>query len=191
MNKRSFLKYLAAFGIGGSVLSASAKPFSLDQLNWDADDIWDQIRAGYRIKRDYLNFENGYYCFLPEELLEKYIAHIREVNFQASHYMRGVQVENKAKSAAALAQLVGADPEEVVLTRNTTESLDLIISGFPWKAGDEAIFSNQDYGSMQSMFELAGKRWGIKTVKMDIPIDPKTDEEIVEAYRKPLPQKPS
>ena len=98
MNKRSFLKYLAAFGIGGSVFPAAAKPFSLDQLDWNADDIWDQIRAGYRIKRDYINFENGYYCFLPEELLEKQIAHIREVNFQASHYMRGVQFENKAIS---------------------------------------------------------------------------------------------
>lgn len=189
MNKRSFLKYLAAFGIGGSVLPAAAKPFSFDQLDWNAEDIWDQIRAGYRIKRDYINFENGYYCFLPEELLEKQIAHIREVNFQASHYMRGVQFENKAKSAAALAELVGADPEEVVLTRNTTESLDLIISGYPWKPGDEAVFSNQDYGSMQTMFEMASKRWGIKTVKIDIPMDPKNDEEVVEVYRKAITPK--
>ena len=189
MNKRSFLKYLTALGVGGSLFPSKASAFSFDQLDWEAEDIWDQIRAGYRIKQDYLNFENGYYCFLPEELLEKYISHIREVNYQASYYMRGVQVANKAKSAAALAALVGADPEEVVLTRNTTESLDLIISGFPWSPGDEAIFSNQDYGSMQTMFELAGTRWGIKAVKVDIPMHPKNDEEIVEVYRKAITPK--
>jgi selenocysteine lyase/cysteine desulfurase len=189
MNKRSFLKSLTALGIGGTLLPHEVKGMRLDTLDWDRDDIWEQLRAGYRIKPDYLNFENGYYCFLPEELLEKYISHIRDINYQASYYMRGVQFDNKAKSAAALAAFVGAEPEEVVLTRNTTESLDLIISGYPWAAGDEAIFANQDYGSMQTMFELASKRWGIKTVKVDIPLDPQSDEEVVEVYRKAITPK--
>lgn len=132
MNKRSFIKSLAALGIGSSsILSVKAAPFSLGELDFSSADIWDQIRAGYRIKPDYINLENGYYCFLPQETLEKYIEHIREINYQASFYMRGVQFENKAKSAAMLAELVGASSEEVVLTRNTTESLDLIISGYP------------------------------------------------------------
>lgn len=187
MNKRSFLKSLAALGIGsGTIFSSKAEEFSMENLDYSAEDIWDQIRKGYRIKPDYINLENGYYCFLPEETLEKYITHIREINYQASYYMRGVQFENKAKCAAQLAKFVGASPEEVVLTRNTTESLDLIISGYPWKPGDEAIFSHQDYGSMQTMFELASKRWGIKTVKIDIPMHPQHDEEVVEAYRKAI-----
>lgn len=187
MNKRSFIKALAAIGIGSSpVFDAKSATFIINKLDFTSEDIWDQIRSAYRIKPDYINLENGYYCFLPEEILEKYIAHIREVNYQASFYMRGVQVENKAKSAAMLAELVGASSEEVVLTRNTTESLDLIISGYPWKAGDEAVFANQDYGSMQTMFELASKRWGIKTVRVNIPIHPENDEEIVEVYRKAI-----
>ena len=98
MNKRSFLKSITALGIGGSLLPSELKGMRLDAMNWDSEDIWEQLRAAYRIKPDYLNFENGYYCFLPEELLEKYITHIREINYQASHYMRGVQFENKAKS---------------------------------------------------------------------------------------------
>ncbi len=184
MDKRSFLKNLAFFGIGsGTILNSAARPMpTWSDLDFSASDFWDQIRASYRLKPDYINLENGYYCFLPEETLEKYIAHIREVNYQASYYMRTVQVENKAKSAAKLAELVGANPEEVVLTRNTTESLDLIISGYPWKAGDEAIASNQDYGSMLSMFELQSLRSGITLKKIDIPLHPENDAEIVAAY---------
>lgn len=187
MNKRSFIKTLAAIGIGSSsIFQAKSDTFSMDKLDFSSEDFWNQIRSAYRINPDYINLENGYYCFLPEETLEKYITHIREVNYQASYYMRGVQVGNKAKSAAMLAELVGVSPEEVVLTRNTTESLDLIISGYPWNAGDEAVFANQDYGSMQTMFELASKRWGIKPVKIDIPMHPQNDEEIVEVYRKAI-----
>ncbi|GAB2502154.1 aminotransferase class V-fold PLP-dependent enzyme [Algoriphagus taiwanensis] len=186
MNKRSFLKYLAALGLGSPLLSGKAEAFTWNNLDWNSEDIWAQIRAGYKLKPDYINLENGYYCFLPEEILEKYLKHVREVNYQGSYYMRTVKMEDKAKSAAKVAELVGADPEEVVLTRNTTESLDLIIQGFPWKAGDEAIYSNQDYGSMQTMFELTSKRQGIKTVRIDIPLHPESDEEIVEVYRKAI-----
>ena len=189
MNKRSFLKSLAVAGFGASLVRQEAKAFSIDALDFSAEDIWDQLRKGYRLNPDYINLENGNYCFLPEETLEKYMAHIRDINYQAAYYMRTVQFDNKAKSAAAVAALLGASAEEVILTRNTTESLDLIISGYPWSGGDEAIYANQDYGTMQTMFELASKRWGIKTVKIDIPMHPKSDEEVVEVYRKAITPK--
>ncbi|NVJ86207.1 MAG: aminotransferase class V-fold PLP-dependent enzyme [Algoriphagus sp.] len=190
MKKRSFLKSLAGLGLGSlASFGAQSPAFSFDQLDFEAPDIWEQIRKGYKLKPDYINLENGYYCFLPQETLEKYIEHIREVNYQGSYYMRTVQWDNKAKSAAKLAELVGADPEEVAITRNTTESLDLIISGFPWERGDEAIMSNQDYGSMLTMFELAHRRYGVHLKRIDIPMHPQSDEEIVKVYEKAISSK--
>lgn len=188
MNKRTFMKSLALLGVSiGSFFSSKASiDASVSEIDFDSENLWEQIRAGYRLKPDYINFENGYYCFLPEQTLEKYIEHIREINYQGSFYMRGVQFQNKAASAAKLAELIGAEPEEVILTRNTTESLDLIISGYPWQKGDEAIVSNQDYGSMLSMFDLAAKRWGIKVKRIDIPLHPENDEEIVTAYQQAI-----
>lgn len=190
MNKRSFIKSLALLGFSSSsIFNSKAKAKSIYELNFEAPDIWDQIRAGYKLKPDYINLENGYYCFLPEETLERYIQHLRDVNYHASSYMRTVQWDNKAKSAAKVAELIGADPEEVVLTRNTTESIDLIISGYPWKKGDEAIVSNQDYGSLLNMFELAERRYGIKVKRIDIPMHPENDEEIVDVYEKAITPK--
>ncbi|MBN3582061.1 aminotransferase class V-fold PLP-dependent enzyme [Algoriphagus aestuarii] len=190
MKKRSFIKSLAFLGLSStSIFNTKAEVKSIKDLDFSAPDIWDQIRAAYKLKPDYINLENGYYCFLPEETLDKYIQHLREVNYQASSYMRTVQWENKAKSAAKVAELVGADPEEVVLTRNTTESIDLIISGYPWKSGDEAIVSNQDYGSLLNMFELAERRYGIKVKRIDIPMHPESDEEIISVYEKAITPK--
>ncbi|MFC3414595.1 aminotransferase class V-fold PLP-dependent enzyme [Algoriphagus hitonicola] len=189
MNKRTFLKALTFLGFSsGSIIGKSAAK-SIFELDFDSDDIWDQIRAAYKLKSDYINLENGYYCFLPEETLEKYLEDIRKVNFQGSHYMRTVQWENKEKSAHALAELVGAKPEEIAITRNTTESLDLIISGYPWQKGDEAIMSNQDYGSMLNMFELISRRHGVRQDRIDIPLHPKNDEEIVAVYENAITEK--
>ena len=65
----------------------------------------EQIRATYKLKPDYINLENGYYCFLPQETLEHFINHVRELNYQGSHYMRTVQWDNKKKIAAKLAEM--------------------------------------------------------------------------------------
>ena len=55
------------------------------------------MRDDYRIKPDYINLENGYYCFLPEQTLEDLIDHMRAVNYEGSYYMRTVQFENRRK----------------------------------------------------------------------------------------------
>ena len=151
--------------------------------------FWKTIRSSYRLKDDYINLENGYYCFLPEETLENHIRHIREVNYQGSYYMRTVQWENKKKSAAKLAELAGCSAEELVITRNTTESLDLIIAGVNWKAGDEAVMAEQDYGAMLNQFRLMEERHGIKSKRISLPNHPKSDQEIVDLYASAITDK--
>lgn len=153
------------------------------------ESFWAGIRAGYRLKPDYINLENGYYCFLPEETLEKYLAHVREVNYQGSYYMRTVQTENKKRVVERLAKLAGCTAQEMALTRNTTESLDTVINGIHWQAGDEAIMAEQDYGSIVNQFKLMEKRFGIIAKVLSVPNHPTSDEEVVDMYRKAITPK--
>jgi selenocysteine lyase/cysteine desulfurase len=66
--------------------------------------------------------------------------------------MRNNRFEDKGSITAELAIQFGCDATSLVITRNTTESLDLVIGGYPWEKGDHAIHAIQDYGSMQDMF---------------------------------------
>ena len=81
-----------------------------------------------------------------------------------------------------LAKVVGCASENLIITRNTTESLDTVISGYPWAAGDEVIYALQDYGAMKVMFEQVVERHGIKAHVVSVPNHPKSDEEIVDLY---------
>ncbi len=125
------------------------------------EDFWKAIRAAYKINPNYINLENGYYCLMPEETLEHYIKHVRTLNFEASHYMRTKMSENQAAMRQKVAEMAGCTSEELILTRNTTESLDMIIGGLHWKPLDEAIMAQQDYGAMLNMFRLVSERYGV------------------------------
>jgi selenocysteine lyase/cysteine desulfurase len=188
MNKRSFLKGLALAGLA-TPLSGSAMAKWINQFSdypaatlAENEEYWAAIRSGYKLKPDYINLENGYYNFLPESLLENFIDHVREVNYQGSYYMRTVQFDNKKSMAARLALIGGCGAEELVITRNTTESLDLIIGGVRWTAGDEAVMAEQDYGSMLEMFKLVAKRYGVVNKIVSVPNHPSDDDELVKLY---------
>ncbi len=188
MNKRSFVRKLATGLLAGPYLFPQLDKLVTmigDRTDYEVasdETFWSYIRSGYRLKPDYINLENGYYCMIPQETLENHIHHIREVNYQASHYMRTVQRDNKLFVREKLAELAGCSREELVVTRNTTESLDLIIQGMHWQPGDEAVMAEQDYFAMLAQFRLQSERHGIVNRIISIPNHPVSDEEIVELY---------
>jgi len=195
MNKRKFIKSFALTGLAIPEFSkAMATEISLPKKNTSipiAEDetFWSGIRKLYKIKTDYINLENGYYNLLPEPTLEKYLSIIKEGNYHASFYMRTRQFSERAEQNELIASFTGCNPTEIVLTRNTTESLDLIISGYPWQKDDEAIFAAQDYGAMIDMFKQVSKRYGIKNTILSIPNIPASDEEIVSLYERAITPK--
>lgn len=179
----------APLGIAGLAKSFEKKAH-LSPLALASDDaFWDEIRKQYLLKPDYINLENGYYNFLPQPLLNKYIEHIKEVNYQGSYYMRTVQFENKKNITAKLAKVAGCSPDQIIITRNTTESLDMVIGGLDWKAGDEAIMALQDYGAMLEMFDQIKNRYGVVNVMLSVPNHPKNDLEIIDLYKNAITPK--
>ena len=75
---------------------------------------------------------------------------------RASYYMRTRRCPDKAAVRDKLAAMAGCAPDELVITRNTTESLDTVINGYDWKPGDEAVMAAQDYGHMLAQFQAHG-----------------------------------
>ncbi len=195
MDKRDFLK-----GVGMMSLAA---PLSFAQLQTAVaavanvspsklagdEDFWMKVRSDYDLKPDYINLENGYYCFMPRQTMERQIEHLRNVNYEGSYYMRTVRLENKKKSAQQVAEIVGCSADEVAITRNTTESLDLIIGGIQWEEGDEAVMAEQDYGAMLNHFKYVGQRYGVVNKLVSVPNHPRDDQEIVDLYASAITDK--
>jgi selenocysteine lyase/cysteine desulfurase len=184
MTKREFVRTLGGASLGvmfspGLLARYSAMPY--ERLAED-EAFWRTIRGKYRLTPDYINLENGYYSMQAEPVLDAFINHVRSINVQASRYMRTRQPDDKLRVRTRLAKMAGVTPEELIITRNTTESLDTVISGFDWQPGDEAVMAEQDYGAMLDMFKLQARRRGIVNRVVSLPLDPRSDDELVQLY---------
>ncbi len=193
MRKRDFLRTASAASMGlalGDVSSLFAEAAHIPAGDLAQDEaFWSTIRAKFKLKADYINLENGYYCMQPQEVLEAFIARVREINTEASYYMRTRQYDDKLAVRTRLAGMAGCSSDELIITRNTTESLDTVIAGFDWKPGDEAVMAEQDYGAMLDQFDLQARRYGMINRRVSLPLDPKSDEEIVDLYARHITYK--
>jgi len=188
MDRRAFLKGTTLAGLAAPLLLsqvhqavAAVSGKSAEALAQD-EGFWRSVRGDYRLKPDYINLENGYYCFMPEATLERQVAHLRRINYEGAYYMRTDRQDNKRLVAEKVGAVVGAPAEEIAITRNTTESLDLVIGGLDWKAGDEAVLAEQDYGAMQNHFKLVARRYGVVNKVVSVPNHPESDEALVALY---------
>ena len=193
MDKRRFIKSLGALSFSPLISASKLTDFepiskTLPVID-NEDELWKTVRSHYTLKDEYVNLESGYYNIIPNPILEHFINHVKHVNIEGSFYMRNDLNKNKDRVTSELANIVGSSPDQIAITRNATESLDLVISGFPWKKGDEAIYAKQDYGTMKEMFEQISDRYGVVNKIISIPNHPKNDEEIVSLYESQITSK--
>ena len=138
MNKREFLKNVSLAAVGLPLINTSfantIKTFehlSPKQIASE-EDFWLQVRKDYSLKPDYINLESGYYNIIPNPTLNHMLDHARMVNYEGSYYMRTVQWDNKKAMVSKLARVVGTSDKNLIITRNTTESLYMVIKGMDW-----------------------------------------------------------
>ncbi len=185
MDKRGFLRTLGGTALGlafGREAWARYAALPADRLAQD-ETFWAAIRRQYRLTDEYINLENGFFLMQSQPVLEAFIARARDINHQATRYMRTRQADDKLAVRRRLAAMAGCSADELIVTRNTTESLDTVIAGFDWRPGDEAVMAAQDYGAMLDQFRLMARRHGMTNRVVSLPTDPRSDEEIVRLYQ--------
>jgi len=148
----------------------------------DNEQYWSKVAKLFPRPKDFTQFEHGYFSHQPFRTLEFHQEFERKINSTTSEFMRVHQETEIEMARKNLAKFLDVPSEELVLTRNTTESLNIVIMGFPWNSGDEVVIGNQDYGSMVEAFKQAANRFGIVVKVAQIPLLPKSDDEIIQAY---------
>jgi len=98
-------------------------------------------------------------------------------------YESGREIQEEARRAAA--RLLGADADETLVTRNTTEGLNIVLSGLDWKAGDEILTCNLEHASVLSPSWHIAHRYGAEVRVLTLePHD--SDDAIVSKFEAAL-----
>jgi selenocysteine lyase/cysteine desulfurase len=144
------------------------------------ENYWREIQQAFTLDRTIINLNNGGCSPSPRvvhEALKRYL----DISNQAPVYHMWQVLEPNVESVRRrLAAAFGCDTEEMAITRNASEALQIAQLGIDLKPGDEVITTNQDYGRMLDTWEQRVKRDGIKLTKVSFPVPPKSTDVLSE-----------
>ena len=197
--RRAFLRglaggagVLASFREGGlpTILAAGRATAgrAAEELASD-EDYWREIQQAFTVDRGLINLNNGGVSPSPrvvQEAMRRYLELSNEAPVYTMWTLLEPQVESVRKGLAAA---FGCDPEEMAVTRNASEALEICILGMDLKPGDEVVTTNQDYPRMLTTWRQRERRDGIVLKTFSFPVPPPSMTDLVDRFRAALTPK--
>jgi len=194
--RRSFLRAAAA-GAGslaafreaglGSLQAAGRLATGRSAAEVAADeDHWREVQQAFTVDRSIINLNNGGVSPSPR-LVQEAMRRDLEYSNEAPVYTMWKVLEPQIESVRArLAASFGCDPEEMAITRNASESLEICILGLELEAGDEVLTTNQDYPRMLTTWRQRERREGIVLRTISFPVPPPSPDDLVRRFEQAI-----
>jgi isopenicillin-N epimerase len=84
------------------------------------------------------------------------------------------------ESRAALAECVGAEPNNLVFVSNATAGVNAVVRSLRFQPGDELLVTNHGYNACNNVVRYAAQRDGATVVTVEMPIPVESPQRIVE-----------
>ncbi len=144
--------------------------------------FWFQVQQAFDLDRSIINLNNGGVAPSPRIVHEAMKRQLDYANHAPSRHLWQDQDPQVELVRARLARAFGCDPEEMAITRNASEALQIALNGIELKPGNEILTTTQDYGRMLDTIRQRERRDGIvmKQVKLPVPIG--SHDEVVRLF---------
>ena len=150
------------------------------------EDFWFQIQQAFTLDRTHINLNNGGVCPSPRVVQDAMRRYLEFSNQAPVHNMWRILEPEVEAVRKRLAASFGCDPEELAITRNASEALEICQLGLDLKAGDEVLTTNQDYPRMLTTWRQRERRDGIVLKLISFPVPLKDPNELVERFEKAI-----
>ena len=184
LSRREFARSLALGSLAGfgatalDVQRALAAPLRYDD--------WRSVRDRFVLARGLAPMNAANLCPSSADVLEALYENTRAVDRDPSQQNRARFGEAKESLRRKVASFLNVTPDEILLTRNTSEANNHVSAGLDLKPGDEVLIFADNHPSNHQAWRERAKRHGF-TVKVVEQVNPHPGfEYYVEAYRKAI-----
>ena len=163
--------------------------YMLPEESASNEDFWFPIQQSFSISRGVINLNNGGVSPSPRIVTEALVRYQWQQEDLTAYTMWQILQPQLETIRTGLAELFGCDREEIAITRNASESLEILLMGLDLRSGDEILTTTQDYPRMLTTLKQREMREGLSLKMVKIPVPAKTDQDLVDAFAKGITSK--
>jgi selenocysteine lyase/cysteine desulfurase len=121
---------------------------------------WSSVREQFLMPKGLAVFNAANLCPSPEAVVEAMLGTTRDLDRDPGPAFRAGLLDRKEAVRKQLAEFLRVTPEEIVITRNTSEANNLVSTGLDLKPGDEVLGFADNHPSNLAAWQTKGKRFG-------------------------------
>ncbi|MCC6329562.1 MAG: aminotransferase class V-fold PLP-dependent enzyme [Acidobacteria bacterium] len=182
------LMALSSSVVGSLLSNVEAAGKAIDHLSpLDAaldEDYWSTIQQAFSVTRGIVNLNNGGVSPSPRIVTEAFVRYTWQQEDATAYTMWQLLEPQSETIRTGLAEMFGCDAEEIAITRNASESLEILLMGLDLRSGDEILTTTQDYPRMLTTLKQRELREGLKLNLIKIPIAPNNVDDIAAAFER-------
>ena len=132
----------------------------------------DNLRSLFLLDPDVTFLNHGSFGACPRSVFERYQAWQVQLERQPVAFIdptRGLS-DWMRNSRIAVAEEVGADPDEIVGLTNATEALNIVAQSMDLQPDDEILTTDHEYAALDKTWAYVARRTGAKIVRVTIPL---------------------
>jgi len=153
------------------------------QLSQTGDEkFWNIVRENFMIRKGLIMMNAANLCPSPYPVQQFVFKYTRDIDRDASFANRSKFNQMKENARTALAGYVGADPDEIAITRNTSEGNNIVIGGLVFKAGDEVVIWDENHPTANVAWDVRAERYGFTVKRVKTPEPPLTEKKLLKAF---------
>jgi isopenicillin-N epimerase len=191
VSRRDFTRYLA---LSGSVTLWPDFPTALESVpttplprTAEPDEkFWKDVRARYLVPNDLAFINSANLCPTSMPVLNALEKNTRFLDADPSSASRAKLTQGREESRRLLAEAMRVTPEEIVMTRNTSEANNFVSSGLQLGAGDEVVVFGDNHPSNLNAWREKAKRFGFSIVEVPATVPHPGTQFYVDAFTKAM-----
>ena len=148
--------------------------------------FWKEVRARFLLPSDLIFLNAANLCPTSVPVVEALERHTRFLDANPSSASRARLSEGREESRRLIAEALGVTPEEIVLTRNTSEANNLVSSGLQLGAGDEVVVFADNHPSNLAAWRQKAVRFGFSVSEVAAVTPHPGPRAYVEAFTRAL-----
>ena len=132
---------------------------------------WRSVRDQFAMRRDLARFAAFTLSGHPQPVRAEIDKHRKALDADPEGYLDG-RAERDGRAREAVAEHLGAAPDEVALTNSTTHGLGLYYTGLRLRSGDEILTTEHDFYATHESLRLRAERTGADVRRARLYDDP-------------------
>src|SRR2546422_6695881 len=150
------------------------------------EDFWREVQQAFTLDRTLINLNNGGVSPSPRVVQEAMRRYLDYSNTAPAYTMWQILEPEIESGRRRLAASFGCDPEEMAITRNASEALEILQLGIPLERGDEVLTTNQDYPRMLTTWHQRERREGIVLKEIGFPVPPPSQDDLADRIERAI-----